>query len=101
MVQVGQEKERPNTERRVARDKGKGGEEMNEVTSEAEHGASKTHRRGRSNVVLSIVMIAVTAAIVALMILAGTLMSSGSGAEDVNPNGSPCACNFDDAHIAS
>jgi hypothetical protein len=74
---------------------------MNEVTGDAEHRASTTHRRGPSKVVLSIVVIAVSAAIVALMILAGTLMSSGSGAEDVNPNGSPCGCIFDDAHNAS
>jgi hypothetical protein len=74
---------------------------MNEVTGEAERGASTTHRRRPSNVVLSIVVIAVTAAIVALMILAGILMSSGSGAENVNPNGSPCGCIFDGARNAS
>ena len=68
---------------------------------EAEHGASTTRRRGPSKVVLSIVVIAVSAAIVALMILAGTLMSSGSGAENVKPNGSPCGCIFDDARNAS
>ena len=42
----------------------------------------------------TIVVIAMAAAIVALMLVAGVPMSSGSGAENVTPN-TPCGCILD------
>ncbi len=52
---------------------------------DAGHGTSTTQRRGPRTGLQTIVVIAVALAIVALMALAGVLMSSGSGAENVTP----------------
>ncbi len=66
----------------------------------APHGVSTTYSPGWLNVLLAIVMIAVIATMVALLVLAGALMPSSSGAENLNPRAASVILNDDAGKVS-
>ena len=66
----------------------------------AAHGVSTVHRPRWLNVVLAIVMIAVIAVMVALVVLAGTRMTSSSGAENLSPRAASAILHDDVSNVS-
>ena len=63
-------------------------------------GVISTHRRRWPNVVLAIAVIAVIAAMVASMVLAGTLTTSSAGAENVSPRAASATLHEDASKVS-
>ncbi len=64
------------------------------------HGVSTTYSPRWLNVLLAIVMIAVIAAMVALLVLAGALMTSSSGAENLSPRAASAILHDDTSNVS-